>query len=594
MKYDTLVTILDTIRAEAPTKYSAKYQPNGTEIEKINNARSRAFIHLYLKVAFGVLDFEEREHFVTDGTGDGGVDAYYIDDTAKTICFIQAKFRTTVNNFEEKPITLEEILKIDIARIMEGETCDETGQPYGGKIKQLQREISSLPDVARFKYSVVLLANVKDVSATKLKQVTGGFPVSVFDFERTYSELVFPVISGTYFTAHDISIPIDLSNKNAGSKISYTVATKISECEITVLFVPTVEIARIMSKYKNSILKYNPRSYLDLQGQQVNDAIRNTILNTQTNEFALYNNGITILSDETNINERIGQKNKAQLRIKNPQIINGGQTSYTLSRIYEEHRDNDPERVFQEKEVLLKIITVMGDAKHGDKLQLIDEISNATNRQTPVLNADRFANDATHQAIQRLVFDRYGFLYERKRGEFSDGLLNRYVDSSLILERNGFLRVYYAANGQLNKAIQKRLFQKNNLADIDLRNIDAFDKWFIGTQVFHYLLARSHNSKHTERTLLVKVFIYVEMYGDERRTIDANGLSGQIGALENEFAAFMAAQQIPGSRFMRTVTDARTGVARVTFAEAKYLRSGRLESDLLSYFRPKGGQLLSV
>ena len=82
-----------------------------------------------------------------------------------------------------------------------------------------------------------------------------------------------------------------------------------------------------MYKYKNSILKYNPRSYLGLEGQKVNDSITDTVLSTTTNEFALYNNGITILSDETYINERIGQKNKAQLIIKNPQIINGGQTS---------------------------------------------------------------------------------------------------------------------------------------------------------------------------------------------------------------------------------------------------------------------------
>ncbi|WP_196907700.1 AIPR family protein [Candidatus Symbiopectobacterium sp. 'North America'] len=134
------------------------------------------------------------------------------------------------------------------------------------------------------------------------------------------------VISGTYFTASEINIPIDLSNKYAGSKISYSVSTSISECEITVLFAPTIEIAKLMSKYKNSILKFNPMSYLEHDGKAINSSIRETIINSNANELALYNNGITILSDETNINERIDQKNKAQLRIKNPQIINGGQT----------------------------------------------------------------------------------------------------------------------------------------------------------------------------------------------------------------------------------------------------------------------------
>jgi len=57
-------------------------------------------------------------------------------------------------------------------------------------------------------------------------------------------------------------------------------------------------------------LKYNPRSYLEFEGAHVNTAIRNTILAETSNEFALLNNGITMISDETNINERIGQKTR--------------------------------------------------------------------------------------------------------------------------------------------------------------------------------------------------------------------------------------------------------------------------------------------
>ena len=307
MKYETLLRIIDQLRAEASEKHSARYLPEESEPEKINSARSRAFIHLYLKVLFGILDFEERERQITDGPYDGGVDGYYIDETTKTIYLVQSKFRMTERNFETKEISLEEILVMDVNRVLTGEECDEKGNQYNRKIKQLQRDVSLLPDVARYSYKIVVLANLKDVSQIKLRQLTGGYAVDVFDFERCYESLVFPVIAGTYFTASDISIPIDLSNKNT-SKISYTVKTKISDCEITVLFVPTIEIAKIMHKYKNSILKYNPRSYLEFEGKSVNGAIRETIMNTNTNEFALFNNGITMLSDETFINEKIGQK----------------------------------------------------------------------------------------------------------------------------------------------------------------------------------------------------------------------------------------------------------------------------------------------
>ena len=295
MKYNFLIRILDKLRYEATTKHSSRYLPDEADIEKINQARSRAYIHLYLKVLFGILEFDEREKLITDNPYDGGIDGYYIDKEKKVIYLIQSKFRITELNFEQKEIDLDDILVMDINRILEGEETDDSGNQYNGKIKQLQREVSQISDIARYSYKVTILANLKNISKAKLVQLTGGYNTEVFDYQNSYKKLLLPVISGTYFTADDINIPIDLSNKNAGSKISYTVNTKFSDCEITVLFVPTLEIAKIMNKYKNSILKYNPRSFLEFEGKNVNNSIKDTILNSSTNEFALYNNGITMI-----------------------------------------------------------------------------------------------------------------------------------------------------------------------------------------------------------------------------------------------------------------------------------------------------------
>lgn len=573
MKYDILVRILDALRAEAPAKYSTLYPHSTSDLESINNARSRVFIHLYLKVLFGMFDFDEREKYITDGAYDGGIDGYYISEDTKQIYLIQSKFRTTEKNFESKLIALEEVLTMDVTRILEGDATDEKGNPYNGKIKQLQREVSNLPDVARYNYKVVLLANLpSNISPNKLRQLAGGYAVEVLDFEKTYEKLVFPIISGTYFTANDISIPIDLSNKNAGSKISYTVRTKFGNCEITALFVPTIEIAKIMNKYKNSILKYNPRSYLDLEGQSVNSSIRKTILSSETNEFALYNNGITMLSDETYINERIGQKNKAQLTVKNPQIINGGQTSYTLSRIYEEHRHNSPEIIFQEKEVLLKIITLIDNKNDEDKLRLIDEISNATNKQTPVINADRFANEILHQKIQKIVFDKFGLLYERKRGEFSDGLRSDYIRNEIVIERNQFLRLFYSANGMINKGVRRRLFQKNDFHELNLEDNLAFDRFFISLHVFRQLAKDKPPHRRLQKVVYGKVFAYIQLFLSEALHTDIATIEDNLKKLEVKWQEFIAQQKAAAK-------DNKRG-----FNESHYYRSSRFESDLVSFF----------
>lgn len=584
MKYQILLNILDQLRNEATSKYQARYLPPEGEIEKINNARARAFIHLFLKVSFGILDFHEREHQITDGSYDGGIDGYYIDNETKVIFLIQSKFRTKEHNFENKEIALEEILTMDVNRILEGEECDENANPYNGKIKQLQREVSSLPDVARYSYKIILLANLTNVSPNKLRQLTGGYAVDVFDFEKSYEKLVFPVISGTYFTASDISIPIDLSNKNAGSKISYTVKTKISDCEITVLFVPTIEIAKIMSKYKNSILKYNPRSYLDLEGQNVNNAIRETIIKTETNEFALFNNGITLLSDETYINEKIGQKNKAQLTVKNPQIINGGQTSFTLSRIYNEYKNRNPEALFQEKEVLLKIITLIDNSSHVNKLRLIDEISNATNKQTPVINADKFANEALHQKIQHKVFDRHGLLYERKRGEFSDGLKDGYIDSAIIVERNQFLRLFYSANGMIDKGSQRKLFQQNKFSDLDTNNDEAFDRFLLGFYVFNYLAGNKKRRQKFGRTIYGKVFAYIQMFFHEGLEANLANIENNVEKMNEKWREFLALQEETSNYGKRVVKDKTTGETKKIFNVERYSQAAIFEKDVNEFF----------
>lgn len=65
---------------------------------------------------------------------------------------------------------------------------------------------------------------------------------------------------------------------------------------------------------------------------------------------------------------------------------------------------NGAEDVFKEKEVLLKIITLMNDIDHDSKLKLIGDISNATNKQTPVINADKFSNDEVHKKNTKSSF----------------------------------------------------------------------------------------------------------------------------------------------------------------------------------------------
>lgn len=156
-KYTDLIGILDHICAEAPLEY-VRYHEKETD-EDVLHARSRAYIHLYMQVMFGLMNFTDREKYITDGANDGGIDAYYVDKENRKLYFIQSKFRNTDTNFDHKDISFEELFAMDVKRITEGYEEDDKGNKYRGKILQLQREMQEIPDLARYTYKVYIYSS---------------------------------------------------------------------------------------------------------------------------------------------------------------------------------------------------------------------------------------------------------------------------------------------------------------------------------------------------------------------------------------------------------------------------------------------------
>lgn len=446
MKYRILLNILDKICEEAPNNFTS-YKVDEKNLESLNQARSKAFIHLFLKVKCGMMNFAERHDFITEGTQDGGIDAYYIDKENKKILLIQSKFRTNKNNFETKKITANDLVRMEVQRILRGEEKDSKGNPFSSKIKKFQSEWGAISDQAHYKYHVVVLGNLENYSDEQIKRMIDNSDYEIFDFKRSYKELVFPLCSGTYYDPKEIKITIDLVNKEQ-STLKQQISTNLGDFPIRVLFVPTKEIGRIMSKYKNSILKYNPRNYLSLSTNKVNRNIMESIIKCTANDFAIYNNGITIIADSFELTETTGTKNVGQVIMTNPQIINGGQTAYVLSKIYEEHEDDYS--VFNGKEVMLKVIILTSDTELN--IDFIEQISNATNQQTRIEEADRRSNEKIQIAIEMAIFDIFGYFYERKKGEFYNGVDRQYIDKDLIVNRYDLLKAYLAWSGNASNA----------------------------------------------------------------------------------------------------------------------------------------------
>lgn len=460
-KYEILVNILDKLRFDAPNKYSS-YHDDSCE-ESTNHGRSKAFIHLFLMVKFGLTDFEKRQIYITDGARDGGLDAFYIDDEKKKIYLIQSKFRTNPKNFEEKSISSDELVKMELREIIKGHKKDSNGTEFNNKIKEFQRNLNIIRNIAAYDYEVVILGNLTKYNDPQIKKLIGNFKYEIYNFKKTYNLLTFPMCSGTLFEPKEINIKINLYKKTQVN-VDQEIESSYGPCSVMLLFVPTREIGCVLSKYKNAILRYNPRNYLSLSKNKVNLNISNSIVKGTKNDFSLLNNGITIITDGFKISTERGSEIEGQLLLYNPQIINGGQTAYTLCQIYENQNINDS--VFQGKEVLLKIVRLENAA--SNHLNFLKNISDSTNSQTKVEEADKRSNDQIQIEIQEKIYNDFGYFYERKSGEFFNARENRYLPNDLIIDRSRFLRCYFAFQGNAKDA--------RNKGDDSLFKLDTFEK----------------------------------------------------------------------------------------------------------------------
>lgn len=584
-KYAILINILNEyVREGAGLPRRKSFFDTSTE-EKANQARSRAFIHLYLAATYGVLNLEDREHTITDASYDGGIDAYFIDADRKVIDIIQSKFRIECNNFESKYISPEELLAIDLDRILAGHREDKNGHSYNGYIQAFIEKIQKIPDIARYQTKVTILANVKQEQYPLVERLFLGDQTNIINFERCYGELVLPTVRGEQHYSASMRLQVDLSNKSGSSKLSAEIMTAHGPSEVTVVLVPTIEIARIMFRYKNSILRYNPRSYLEFKEQRTNEGIRSSIVDVDTGEFAILNNGITIVSDETYVNQRVGAPNKAQVEIVNPQIINGGQTAFTLARIYEENSDIGRERLFLGKEVVLRIITLPQIEEHLKK-DLILSISSATNSQTAVSAIDRSASNDDNREIAELVFKKTGILYEPKRGEYSDALRKSYVEKENIIERSLFTRIMHIACGRYALAVERKMMRNTGGVIPELGDDSAVD---VFSDLYDIYKNVSHSSPNQPadkilNDLAFSVFVRA-LWLRRSRDGASDFLPTVLDEAKSLWTDFAAWGRENASEFAKPRINKKTKEKSVEFSMTRWKRSSRFPSDVDTYMK---------
>ena len=184
------------------------------------------------------------------------------------------------------------------------------------------------------------------------------------------------------------------------------------------IVLPAEVLATMYGKYGARLLEQNVRSFLQARGK-VNKGIRTTILNEPEMFFA-YNNGITATAQEVNVEQ--GESGLEIVRIKDLQIVNGGQT--TASLFHTKRRDKAAlDGVF----VQMKLSVISPE----DSEIVVPRISEYANTQNRVNAADFFSNHPFHVRIEDFSRRIWApaqsgaqretkWFYERARGQYAD------------------------------------------------------------------------------------------------------------------------------------------------------------------------------
>lgn len=184
------------------------------------------------------------------------------------------------------------------------------------------------------------------------------------------------------------------------------------------IVIPADVLAGLYGKYGARLLEQNVRSFLQARGK-VNQGIRTTIL-SEPQMFFAYNNGITATAQEVEISP--GDSGLLITRIRNLQIVNGGQTTASLFHTKRKDKASLTNIFVQMK------LSVIDSAESELVVPRISEYANTQNR---VNAADFFSNHPFH--IRMETFSRRlwapaqqgaqresRWFYERARGQYAD------------------------------------------------------------------------------------------------------------------------------------------------------------------------------
>jgi hypothetical protein len=411
---------------------------------------------------------EDAVEAVAGAQRDKGIDAIWIDEGARTVVVVQGKYHKSLGEKREKRADV-----ISLAEVADQlSTLDE--KKFRNYIETMDSLVANRLREARKKvveqeYRVWLVfATLGKVSASIIKDaeahlraIQGEARLEVIDSNRAkallrdYNDDVAPPIAA-------VDLEMEESDNVRVNGVSQRYDDK-NQIESWVFSMRGDKIAQLFKYAGRQLFARNVRGFLGLQSlKSVNRSMAET-LQGEPDRFFYYNNGITILCDKA---ERKGQKGHDILHVRNPQVINGQQTTRVLAA----HPD-----LAARASVLVKVIQVAHRLSEESNFDdLLTQIVTGTNRQSHVDASDLLANDGVQIELERSL-RKLGYGYIRKRqtkGEVKSELGGKHYH---LIKKELFAQTVAACDIDpvLARTSKETLFHKDAYARI-LRSGDPF------------------------------------------------------------------------------------------------------------------------
>ncbi|HUD49747.1 MAG TPA: AIPR family protein [Candidatus Baltobacteraceae bacterium] len=364
---------------------------------------SELFVACFLKCCVTENE-QEAIAALVGGPGDKSLDAILIDDPSKTVFVVQGKYRQRTNGAREHRSDVTSFA--EIARIFSDTSAfssfiEGLEASAAGKAENARKRIRSRGyRIQLFYVTTGLCSQSLTQEADRIiRQAESPASIEIIDGKRML-RLLTDYLGGVAPPVPFLELEIENGNgiRLEGVLQRYDGNTRI---ESLVFPVNVWHIAEMYEKSGIRLFARNVRGFLDQTS--INKNMEAT-LHKEPELFWYYNNGITIICDEAVRQSRAGRN---LIRVVNPQVINGQQTTRTLHKKASRN---------SKATVLVRVISVPRETdEESDRFEnLVSKIVAATNWQNAIRASDLMANDRRQIEIERKLRN-LDYQYLRKR-----------------------------------------------------------------------------------------------------------------------------------------------------------------------------------